>query len=104
MYSLDEILTMWKKDAVIDEMDLAESSRNIPKLHAKYLELFSVMKLQLKRKEMAQQVLLRDKWLYYTGKMDQADITARGWALDPFNGLKIMKSDMQYYYLSLIHI
>jgi hypothetical protein len=98
MLNLDEILTMWKKDAVIDEMDLSESSRNIPKLHAKYLELFSVMKLQLKRKEMAQQVLLRDKWLYYTGKMDQADITSRGWALDPFNGLKVMKSDMQYYY------
>jgi hypothetical protein len=98
MLNLEEILAGWKKDSVIDEMNLDEASRETVKLHSKYLELFSVMKLQLKRKEMAQQILLRDKWLYYTGKMDQAEITKRGWAPDPFNGLKIMKSDMQYYY------
>lgn len=98
MLTLDEIVAMWKKDTVIDEMALDEASRDTVKMHAKYLELFSVMKLQLKRKERAQQVLLKDKWLYYSGKMDKAEIDARGWPHDPFNGLKIMKSDMQYYF------
>ena len=45
-----------------------------------------------------QKILLKDKWLYFNGKMDQAEIAARGWPYDPFNGLKIMKSDLEYYF------
>ena len=98
MINLDDLLTMWKKDAIIDDMALDEASRDTVKHHAKYLELLSVTKLQLKRKEMEQQVQLRDKQLYFNGKMDQADITARGWPYDPFNGLKILRNDMEYYF------
>ena len=29
--------------------------------------------------------------------MPKEDIDKRGWAYDPFNGLKIMKSDIDYY-------
>ena len=42
--------------------------------------------------------LLKDKWLYYNGKMDREQIAAKGWIPDPFDGLKIMKGDMDRYY------
>jgi len=42
--------------------------------------------------------LLKDKWLYYNGKMSQEEIESRGWDYDPFEGLKVMKGDMDYYY------
>lgn len=98
MITLDDLLAMWKKDAEIDEMNLDEASQKTAKVHAKYLELLSATKLQLKRKEMEQHVQLRDKWLYFNGKMDKTEISNRGWPYDPFNGLKILRNDMEYYF------
>jgi hypothetical protein len=98
MITLDGLIEMWKKDSEIDEMNLDESSQKIAKIHGKYLELISITKLQLKKKELEQKILLKDKWLYFNGKMDQAEIATRGWPFDPFNGLKIMKTDLEYYF------
>lgn len=47
---------------------------------------------------MNQKTLLKDKWLYYNGKMSQDEIESRGWDYDPFDGLKVMKGDMDHYY------
>jgi len=55
-------------------------------------------KVRLKRAEMEQKNLLKDKWLYYNGKMDKETIESKGWELDPFDGLKILKGEMDYYY------
>ena len=98
MIDLKSIHEMWKEDCVINEMKLDESSRQIPILHAKYLELLSTVKLQLKRAEFSQKTLLKQKWLYYNGKMDQDEIAEMDWDPDPFNGLKILKGEMDYYY------
>jgi hypothetical protein len=95
---LQNVLDMWKEDCEIEEMNLDESSRETPKLHAKYLELYSLAKLQMKKAEMNQKSLLKDKWLYYNGKMDQKTLQAKGWNPDPLDGLKILKGDMDYYY------
>ena len=95
---LKSIHDMWKEDCVIDEMKLDESSRQTPILHAKYLELLSTVKLQMKRSEFSQKTLLKQKWLYYNGKMDQDEIAKMDWDPDPFNGLKILKGEMDYYY------
>ena len=65
-------------------MQLDESSRETPKLHAKYLELLSTTKLMLKRTEFQQKVLLKEKWLYYNGKMSREDVVEKGWDPDPF--------------------
>ena len=89
---------MWTKDCHIDSMHLDDASRQSPLLHAKYLELLSTSKLQLKKVEMEQKVLLKQKWLYYNGKMDQQSIEDLGWDPDPFDGLKILKGEMDYYY------
>ena len=97
MIDLKQIHEMWSRDSEI-RMQLDESSRETPMLHAKYLEFLSTTKLQLKRAEFTQKVLLKEKWLYYNGKMSQEDIVEKGWDPDPFDGLKILKGEMEYYY------
>lgn len=104
MINLESILSDWEKDCKIDESNLSRTSVDTAKLHAKYLQLLSVNKLQLKKADLKQKILLKDKWLYYNNKMSQDEIEAKGWEYDPFKGLKIMKGDMNYYYDSDIDI
>ena len=98
MLNIDEILEMWKKDSIIDDLNLDEASKKSAQLHSKYLELFSIIKLQTKKREQEQAVLLKDKWLWFNGKMEKSEMDVRGWPYDPFGGLKIMKGDMNYYF------
>lgn len=99
MLNVEDIIEMWKKDSIIDPMQLTEASVHSARLHAKYIELLSTSKLLLKRTEMVQKTLLRDKWLWYNGKLDKSVIDDYGWAYDPFNGMtKPLKSDMGYFY------
>ena len=98
MIDLKNIHEMWQADSTIDSMHLDETSRKTPLLHAKYLVLLSTAKLQLKREEFSQKTLLKNKWLYYNGKMDESQIQEFGWDPDPFDGLKILKGEMEYYY------
>lgn len=101
MLTLEQILEEWKKDCQIDDVELDKSSRETPKLHAKYVELLSTAKLQKHRKEMEFKKLLKDKFMWYNGKMDKQTIDDLGWDYDPFNGLtKPLKSDMDYFYES----
>jgi|TARA_B110000977_G_scaffold29086_1_gene37672 hypothetical protein len=96
--NLESVLEMWKKDSVIEQFNLDDTSRNTPALHAKYLELLSIAKLQLKKADLTQKSLLKKKWLYYNGKLTQDQIVELGWEFDPFNGLKVLKGEMEYYY------
>jgi hypothetical protein len=98
MNNLQSILEMWKKDSIIDEMNLDESSRDSAKLHGKYLELLSVNRMKLKKAELDFKVVLKDKWLHYNGKMSKEQIDEKGWDYDPLNGLTVLKGDMDYYY------
>lgn len=97
MKELILIHNMWKEDCIIGRK-LDEASHQTPMLHAKYLQLLSEAKMTMKTLEMKQKNLLKDKWLYYNGKMDQHQLNQKGWEPDPFNGLRIMKGDMDYYY------
>lgn len=58
----------------------------------------------MKKAEHTQKSLLHKKWLYYNGKMSQEEIVELGWEFDPFNGLKVLKGEMEYYYNSDIDI
>lgn len=98
MLDLESILSQWTEDCKISQHQLDETSRNTPMLHAKYLQYLSLTKLNLKRAEHAQKTLLLDKFNYYNGRMDQKTIQDKGWDYDPFDGLKVMKSDMDRYY------
>ncbi len=98
MIDLKKVHEMWQADSIIDNAKLDETSKNTPQLHSKYLQLWSTAKLELRRSEFEQKKLLKDKWLYYNGKMDQETIKEKGWVPDPFDGLKILKGEMDYYY------
>ena len=104
MLNLEEVLKMWTKKTEIDDLRLDEASKNTAKLHAKYLEMLSVSKLQLKRKDMEFKILLKNKWLWYNGKLSRDEIDRLGWEYDALNGLKILKGEMDYYYNSDPHI
>lgn len=95
---IEDVLEQWKQDSEIDELNLDEESRKSANLHSKYLEMLSVARLQLKRRDMEFNTLLKDKWLHYNGKMPREDIEARGWSYDPLNGLKVLKGDMNKFY------
>lgn len=102
--NLETILKEWEEDSKINASDLARTSVDTAKLHSKYLQLLSINKLQLKKAELKQKTLLKDKWLYYNSKMSKEEIEEKGWEYDPFNGLKVMKGDMNHYYDSDIDI
>lgn len=96
---LEEILEMWKKDAVINEMELAEASRASAVLHGKYLELLTHAKLSLRQREVRFKGLLKDKYLWFNGKLDKGAIDDYGWSYDPFDGLsKPIKSELEYWF------
>ena len=97
--TLDDILQMWKKDAAIDDILLDEETKKSANLHAKYLEIFSLHKLELKKKEIQMDALKKDKWRYYNGKMTQEEMDKNNWKYDPFDGgTTPLKSDMDMYY------
>ena len=98
---LDDIMEMWKKDSQIDDLALDDETKKTSKLHAKYLELVNITRLQLAKLDSDLDTLKKDKWLYYTGKMTKQDMDDRGWAYDPFaGGTKPLKSELEYYYES----
>ena len=91
------IRSMWEEDCVIPKAHLDETSRNTPALHAKYLSMLSNASLKLKDAEFKQKALMLDKWKWYNGKMSQEEVERLGWEPDPFNGLKILKGEMEHY-------
>lgn len=95
--NLEQLHAEWKSDSQIEFNKLDVSSVETPKLHAKYLELLSTYKLKLKDAEFKQKELMKNKWLWYNGKLDQSEIEKLGWDPDPFDGLRILKGEMQHY-------
>ena len=96
--NLDELKIQWAKDCEIDDIQLDNASLEVPKLHAKYQDLLTSKILVSKQYENKYNDLLKDKWLWFNGKMSEDEVKARGWNPDPFDGLKIMKNDMQIFF------
>ena len=99
MNLIDDVLEMWESDSVIDQFKLDDTTIKLSKLHSKYLGLITKCKLTKKKLDMDYKTLLKDKWLYYNGKLSKEEIDLFGWDYDPFKGLnKPLKGDMNYYY------
>jgi hypothetical protein len=96
--TLEDLHASWAQDSTIDENKLDISSIEGAKMHAKYLELYGVYKLRMKKKEYELALLKKDKWLYYAGKMSKAEMDKRNWPYDPYNGnSKPLKSELDIY-------
>lgn len=89
--TLDEIRKKVSTDLPMDKTELDIESMKTPQLHNKYLIFHGDEKLILGKMQSDINVLRRDKWLYYTGKMSQEQLEERNW--EPFD-LNILKTDI----------
>ena len=97
--NIEEVLKMWKEDSIIDDLKLDDTTIKMARIHSKYLELITIAKMRRKKKDLEYKTLLKDKWLYYNGKLSKEQIDELKWEYDPFSGLnKPLKGDMNYYY------
>ncbi len=98
--NLEELKAEWEKDCQIDDIELDKSSLEVPRLHAKYSDELTSKVLLLKKYNQDYNELMKYKWLWFTGKLDDDTINKLGWQKDPFDGLKIMKNDFNYFFNS----
>ena len=89
--NLSDIKIMVEKDIEFDETELDKESLRIPQLHNKYLVFLTDEKILLEKYQQNLRVLLKNKWLYYTGKMSEEELKENDW--EPFH-LNILKSDI----------
>ena len=97
--NIEQVLEMWKEDSIIDDLKLDDTTIRMARIHSKYLELITIAKIRRKKKDLDYKTLLKNKWLYYNGKLSKEEIDIYKWEYDPFGGLnKPLKGDMNYYY------
>ena len=93
MDTLDKILQNWEKDSVVDQTEPSKELLKIPLLHSKYLNSLTKQKIVSKKIYFDYLQLKKKKWEYYSGKMDQEELSERGW--EPFQFT--LKSDINLY-------
>ena len=89
--TLQEIQTLWSKDAEVDRTNLGDEASKIPQLHSKYFKIFSTERLKLRQMELVNKQLYVDLWEYYQGNFDYEELKERGW--DQVNQ-RILKADL----------
>ncbi len=89
---LTDIQEEWKKDSILDELDLGKEALKISSLHAKYLSILSNTKLQLRKAESDYNSLRRVKYRYYRGELSFEELVKLGW--DQYQGSKPLKNEM----------
>lgn len=85
---------MWSHDCEMNRIELGEEALKIPKLHSKYLRMFSEEKMSLRKLEEDRSALRLLKMDYYRGVLPEEDLRANGW--EPFR-LSVLKSDLPVY-------
>jgi len=90
--TLDNIKEMISNDIIIDKTELDIEAINTPQLHNKYLIMLLDEKMILSKYVNSHKILLRKKWLYYTGKMSEDELKIENW--EPFS-LNLLKSDIE---------
>lgn len=93
MNELDNVLEMWKKDAIVDRTEPGRELINIPILHSKYLDILAKNRRMAKDAEFQLNKTKKLKWEYYTGKLDEKVLKQNGWEPFPY----VLKSDIQTY-------
>ena len=93
MENLEQILKYWEKDAAMDQTEPGKELIKIPTLHTKYLSILTKHKIAAKKAHFDYLRLRKIKVEYYSGRMDQEELDARGWT--PFQF--VLKSDINAY-------
>jgi hypothetical protein len=89
---LSELQEEWKRDSVIDELNLGRESTKVPTLHSKYITFLSNAKLKLRKAESEYYNTRRMKYRYYRGELSQEELIQYGW--EQWQGNKPLKNEM----------
>ena len=89
MKQLEELLEMWRKDSELDRTEPGKELTKIPLHHSKYLNILSASSTSYSKFKL----IKRDKWEYYTGKLDDEDLSKHGWEPFPY----VLKSEITTY-------
>ena len=89
--NIDLIKAQAEVDTLIDANHLDDEASRVPQIHNKYLCILMDEKIILESLDSKLKILRRDKWLYYSGKLSEAELKRKGW--EPFE-LNILKQDI----------
>ena len=89
---LSELTEEWTKDAPINETNLGHEAARVPILHAKYINVLSKTKLQLRKAESDYLNTRRLKYKYFRGEMTRQELENEGWS--QYQGNKPLKNEM----------
>lgn len=89
---LDELQKLWSEDCLIDSTQLGHEALNTPIKHAKYINIMSSVKLQLRKAMSDYDRLRRNKFRYYRGEMSKDELSTLGWS--QWQGTKPLKNEM----------
>ena len=90
---IEDMISQWEKDCIIDQTEPGKELLRIPLLHSKYNKYLTLHNLSAKRIGIKINELRKLKWLYYSGKMDKEQLAELQW--EPFQF--ILKSDINLY-------
>lgn len=89
--NLSDYRQMVEVDLNINETELDTESLRTPQLHSKYLNFLSDEKLILSKLESEYKITKKYRWLYYTGKLSEEELSE--FECEPFE-LSILKTDI----------
>lgn len=89
---IEEILDQSEKDLKLDLSDLGRESIRTPEIFHKYMKEYTQMKKKYNQLQNLKRTILKDLFLYYSGKGDANTIKRKG----DFD-YKILKSDIQIF-------
>ena len=75
---IDDILNEWKKDTVLDDLNLDTESVRIPNLHAKYITLLSDDRRLLRGYQSQKKQIISKLRNYYSGSATQEELSDIG--------------------------
>ena len=89
--TFDELQLLADKDLKLNDTELDLESLKTPQLHNKYSKFHNQYINLLKKAEQDRDVMIRERWEYYTGKADPSVYQEK-----PFN-LKVLRQDVDKY-------
>lgn len=91
---LEDIMSNWDEDAVIDNTELARESLKTPQLHSKYMKMLTMEAYSYKSLDQELKTLTKLKHEYYLGILDKETLEEKGWEPNP---KRIIKQDLHLY-------
>jgi hypothetical protein len=83
----------WAKDTIIDSANIDDEIVKIPKLHQKYLDILTHLKIHVFKKQAEFLKLKGARTRYYSGTMGREDLADYGW--EQYQGKQPLKSELE---------